>query len=76
MKNCKFFKISIIIILIIIIFALYNTINKHKKNTEEFTPKIRETYRPYVRHARLISEGFYGDSKNNVNHLFRKLGLY
>jgi len=33
-------------------------------------------YRPYVRHARIVSEGFYGNGKNNVNHLFRKLGLY
>jgi len=64
----------IIIISVIIFFSIYNTINN--TNIEEFTPKIRETYRPYLRHARIISEGFYGDKKNNITHLFRKFGLY
>ena len=59
---------------IIIIFALYNTI--YNTNKEEFTPKIREMYRPYLRHARIASEGFYGNNKNNITHLFRKFGLY
>jgi hypothetical protein len=71
MKNCK---MLIIIISVIIFFSIYNTINN--TNIEEFTPKIRETYRPYLRHARIISEGFYGDKKNNITHLFRKFGLY
>jgi len=80
MKKCTlFFNLLIIIIITILFFALYNTI-KHtinKDNTkEEFTPKMRETYRPYLRHARIVSEGFYGDSKNNITHLFRKFGLY
>ena len=77
MKNCNVvFKLLIIIILTIIIFALYNTINNYNTITEKFTPKIRETYRPYLRHARIVSEGFYGDSTNNITHLFRKFGLY
>ena len=33
-------------------------------------------YRPYLRDARIVSEGFYGDSENNINRLFRKFGLY
>ena len=75
MKNCElFFNLLIIIISIIIILALYNTINN--TTTEKFTPKIREMYRPYLRDARIVSEGFYGNSKNNVTHLFRKFGLY
>ena len=45
-------------------------------DVENFTPKMRETYRPYLREARIVSEGFYGDSKNNIDHLFRKFGLY
>jgi len=77
MKNCNVvFKLLIIIILTIIIFALYNTINNYNTTTEKFTPKIRETYRPYLRQARIVSEGFYGDSRNNITHLFRKFGLY
>ena len=75
MKNCKML-IIIIIISVIIIFSIYNTINDPNSNIEEFTPKIRETYRPYLRHARIISEGFYGDKKNNITHLFRKYGIY
>ena len=75
MKNCElFFNLLIIIMSIIIILALYNTINN--TTTEKFTPKIREMYRPYLRDARIVSEGFYGNSKNNVTHLFRKFGLY
>jgi hypothetical protein len=31
--------------------------------TENFTPKMREMYRPYVRDARIISEGFYEKNK-------------
>jgi len=72
---------------LIIIFALYYFYNYYNNNnndndndnnnkTENFTPKIRETYRPYLRHARIVSEGFYGNHKNNINSLFRKFGLY
>jgi len=74
----SFIKIQIISTLIII-FALYYFYNYYIKNnnkTENFTPKVREMYRPYVRNARIVSEGFYGDSKNNITHLFRKFGLY
>ncbi len=70
--------IPIVIILFIIyyVYTHYYNIECRCNKKENFTPKIRETYRPYVRHARLVSEGFYGNSKNNVNSLFRKLGLY
>ena len=70
-----------IISTLIIIFALYYFYtyyynNKNKNKTENFTPKIREMYRPYLRHARIVSEGFYGNNKNNITHLFRKFGLH
>jgi len=68
--NNKIFKIGI---LLVIIFMLYNI---NYNYTEAFTPGIRELYRPYVRHTRIFSEKFYGDSKNNIDHLFRKFGLY
>jgi hypothetical protein len=67
---------------IIILFALYYTYTRYyniecKCNKKEnFTPKMRETYRPYLRQARIVSEGFYGDSQNNITRLFRKFGLY
>ncbi len=43
---------------------------------ENFTPIIRNMYRPYVRNARIISEGFYNDNNNKINNLFRRFGLY
>jgi hypothetical protein len=33
-------------------------------------------YRPYVRNARIVSEGFYGRHKNKVDSVFKKIGLY
>jgi len=73
-----FIHIPTIIVLFIIyyIYTSYYNIECTCNKKENFTPKIREMYRPYVRHARLVSEGFYGDSKNNINNLFRKFGLY
>jgi hypothetical protein len=71
-----------IIPVLIIVFALYYIYTRYyniksKCNKKEnFTPKIREMYRPYLRHARISSEGFYGNNKNNITHLFRKFGLY
>lgn len=68
-----------IISTLIIIFALYYIYSHYyinNRKTENFTPKVREMYRPYLRHARIVSEGFYGNSKNNITHLFRKFGLY
>lgn len=64
------------IIFLIGLYYLVNYIIKNHNTTEEFTPKMREMYRPYLRDARIISEGFYGDSKNNITSLFRKFGLY
>jgi hypothetical protein len=45
------------------------------KKTEAFTPKMRELYRPYVRNARIVSEGFYQKNKSDMSNLFRKFGI-
>lgn len=66
----------IVLFIIYYIYTHYYNIECKCNKKENFTPKIRETYRPYVRNARLVSEGFYGNSKNSVNSLFRKIGLY
>ena len=58
-------------ILIVIIFAYFNS----SSNIENFTPKIREFYRPYVRKARNIGEGFYNNTTSNMSNLFRKFGI-
>jgi hypothetical protein len=66
----------IIIFIIYYIYTCYYNIECKCNKKENFTPKMRQMYRPYVRHARVVSEGFYGDSKNNITRLFRKFGLY
>jgi hypothetical protein len=64
----------IILFIVYYIYTRYYYNNSNKK--ENFTPKVREMYRPYLRHARIVSEGFYGRNQNNVNSIFRKFGLY
>jgi hypothetical protein len=58
-------------IIIVVIFAYVNSL----QDVEPFTPKIRELYRPYVRNARIIGEGFYNKQQNNISNLFRKFGI-
>ena len=57
--------------LFIVIFAYINSLH----TVESFTPKIKEIYRPYVRNARIIGEGFYNKSNSNISNLFRKFGI-
>jgi hypothetical protein len=74
--KCLITKAASIIIFLIGLYCIINYIVNNNKKTENFTPKMREMYRPYLRDARIVSEGFYGDSENNINRLFRKFGLY
>ncbi len=60
-----------LLFLIIIIFAYINSLQP----VESFTPKIKEMYRPYVRNARIIGEGFYNKTNSNISNLFRKFGI-
>jgi hypothetical protein len=73
--NGSFIHISFISTLIIL-FIIYYIYTRYNSKKENFTPKVREMYRPYVRNARIVSEGFYGRHKNNVNSVFKKFGLY
>ena len=68
MKNLIY---NCFLFLIIIIFAYINSLH----TVESFTPKIKELYRPYVRNARIIGEGFYNSSNSNISNLFRKFGI-
>ena len=68
MKNLIY---NFLLILIIIFFSYIKTLH----NVEEFTPKINEMYRPYVRNARIIGEEFYNKSASNISNLFRKFGI-
>ena len=60
------------LLLIYIFIKITYLINKYN---EGFTPKIREMYRPYIRHSRIL----YEDTKNNylykVNRFFRNIGF-
>ena len=75
--NSSLIHIQIIPVLIIIfiLYYIYNNYYNYYNSTENFTPKIRELYRPYVRNARIISEGFYDTHSSNMSNLFRKFGI-
>lgn len=64
------------IFLIIIAFIVsYISTQNYTKQQENFTPFIRQTYRPYVRNTRIFTEGFYNQQKNNITNLFRRFGI-
>jgi len=67
----KHFVYICFLILIVIFFAYVNSIH----NVEQFTPNIREFYRPIIRNTRLISEGFYNNTTSSVSNLLRKLKI-
>jgi hypothetical protein len=68
MKNLIY---NCFLFLIVIIFAYINSLH----TVENFMPKIKEMYRPYVRDARVIGEGFYNNSTSDISNLFRKFGI-
>ena len=70
--------ILIVIFVFYYVYTYYNYYNKENNNNikEDFTPKIRNMYRPYIRNVRIISEGFYNHNNNKINNLFRRFGLY
>ena len=67
----KYFLYNSILIIIILLFAYYNTIS----SIETFTPSIKQIYRPIARNTRIISERFYNKTTSNINNLFRKFGI-
>lgn len=67
----KYIIYYLFFLLITVTFAYFNSLHE----VENFTPKIREFYRPYLRNVRVISEGFYNKQKNYVSNLFRKIGI-
>ena len=68
MKNLIY---NCFLFLIVFIFAYINSLH----TVESFTPKIKEMYRPYVRNARIIGEGFYNKSTSDISNLFIKFGI-
>jgi|LauGreDrversion4_2_1035121.scaffolds.fasta_scaffold1546537_1 hypothetical protein len=68
----KYWIYNFILIIVIFVISYNSSLNIV---TEDFTPKIREMYRPVVRNARLGAEGFYNKHSSNMSNLFRRFGL-
>jgi hypothetical protein len=75
----KFFIYNCFFLLIVFIFAYFNTLSHQRYTTnshvEAFTPKLRELYRPYTRNIRHISEGVYNKHTSIISNLLRKYGI-
>jgi hypothetical protein len=67
----KYFLYNSILVIIILLFAYYNTVS----SIEPFIPSIKSIYRPVVRNTRVIGEGFYNKTTSNITNLFRKFGI-
>lgn len=67
----KYLLYYIFFIIIIITFAYINSLN----GIEGFTPKIKEMYRPYLRHTRLRIHDFIDKQKIKVSNFMKKLGV-
>jgi hypothetical protein len=76
--GCKLIRIIPTIIICFLLYYIYYNCkcNNNSNKKENFTPNIRETYRPYLRHARLTTDGIYGNHKNKLHNFFRRFGLY
>jgi hypothetical protein len=70
----KAFHSTSLVCLFIIFASLYYECASVNVN-EGFTPRIREMYRPYLRHSRIFTHNVYNHHKNNIHNLFRKFGL-
>lgn len=61
--------------LLFLFFIIFMIFHFNFSVKEKFTPKIRETYRPYLRKSRLLYENLYGLGTEKLNRIFRKIGL-
>jgi hypothetical protein len=73
----RFHSTSLSLLFVFIIFAClyYDCSGASVNEYEGFTPRIREMYRPYLRHSRIFTHKVYNHHKNNIHNLFRKFGL-
>ena len=67
----KHFIYICFLLLIILLFSWINSSN----NIENFTPGIRQFYRPIIRNTRLITEGFYNKTTTNISNFLRKFSI-
>ena len=67
----KYFILYILsLCMIIFYFSL-----KNSKNLENFTPKLREYYRPYIRHTKGLYNNIYNTSVIKIENVMRRIGL-
>jgi len=66
--------IILLLITIILFFSYYNTLI-NGNNTENFTPYIRQIYRPKIRNARIYATNMYNDTKNKMSNILRKVKI-
>ena len=66
-----FHSTSLLFLFIIFVCLYYDCAIEN----EGFTPRIREMYRPYLRHSRIFTHKVYNHHTNNIYNLFRKFGL-
>jgi hypothetical protein len=67
----KYILYSCFLFLIILFFSYNNSLH----SVENFTPKIRQMYRPIIRNTRLVTENFYNKNASNISNLFRKFSI-
>jgi len=67
-------KYNYIIGMLLVIFVLFSII-KCQYVVEDFTPGIRQFYRPYLRQYRGISSNFFESFKNKGNKYLKKANL-
>jgi len=60
-----------LLIFIIIAFSYINS----QSIGENFTPYMREFYRPIVRKTRIVGEGFYNKMSQNAENVLRKFKI-
>jgi len=73
----KYFYFYVFLLIVIILVVSYINTYLHDKYfvKENFTPRIREMYRPYVRHTRIYTNNMYNKHKNNIYNFMRKIGF-
>jgi hypothetical protein len=75
-QSSKLVMLIVTFIVIIIIIAIFMIlVKKNIKGNEGFTSGFRQMYRPHVRNARLIVEGYYNKTKNYFHVLLKKFGI-
>ena len=67
----KHFVYNCFLLLLVISFAYINS----SPHVDGFTPRVRAFYRPVVRRARIVGEGFYSKTSTNLSTLFRRFGI-